>query len=61
MAPVEAENTLVQIAREIPGFNSMMRTVEPGVQITEHSVDMRSDLMGSLGGMNHSYSMDVTH
>ena len=30
----------------------MMRTIEPGFQIAEHAVDMRSDLMGSLGGMD---------
>ena len=61
VAPVEAKDKLVQIALEIPGFNPMMRTVEPGFQIAENAVDIRSDPMGSLGGTNHSHSMVVTH
>ena len=39
----------------------MMRTVESGFQIAERALEMRGDLMGSLGGTDHSHSMCVTH
>jgi hypothetical protein len=61
VAPVTAEDKLGQIALEISGFNSMMRPVEPGAQLAEHAMNLRSDLMGSLGGTDHSHSLCVTH
>lgn len=47
--PVEAEEQLVQIALEIRELNSIIRAVSQAFRIAEQAVDMRSDLMGSLG------------
>ncbi len=48
MAPVEAKDTLVQIALEILRLNAVMRSVEPGFEVAQGSVDVRSNPMRSF-------------
>ena len=49
ISSVESKYELIQVALEIFRLDTMMRTVEPRLEIPEDSVDMRKALMGAVG------------
>ena len=50
LAPVEAKDKLIQIARKMLGLNTVMRSVQPRLEIAEHAVDV-GKASSSLAGI----------
>ena len=61
MASVDAKDKLVQIALEIRRLNAGMRSVEPGLEVANDSVDMRSNSMRSFGSADNPNAMCVAN
>ena len=61
LAPVEAENKLVQIALEILWLNTVMRAIEPRLEVAEDPVDMWRNFVRSLRCPNNAHAMLVPH
>ena len=49
VAPVEAKDQLVHIARKMLGRNTVMRSVQPGREMAEHAVDVGNASRGLAG------------
>ena len=59
VAPVEAKDKLVQIALEILRLNAVMRSVEPGLEVTKDLADVRRNPMRSFRSADDPSAMCV--
>ena len=59
VAPVDAKDTLAQIALEILQLNAVLRSVAPGLEVAKDSVDVRSNPMRSFRSADDPNAMCV--